>query len=95
MVQVAFPFVMTLFSLWDSSELVHCLPLGFSFVGPLQHKFLRALLPFWSSALPTLPVTAPARKDALNANDVSEGRVRHQRSSRMDPRKVLLIIALM
>ncbi|KAB1208379.1 hypothetical protein CJ030_MR7G001348 [Morella rubra] len=63
--------------------------------GPLQHKFLRALLPFWSSALPTLPVTAPARKDALNANDVSEGRVRHQRSSRMDPRKVLLIIALM
>ncbi|XP_062178099.1 uncharacterized protein LOC133882886 [Alnus glutinosa] len=63
--------------------------------GPFRHKFLRALLPLWSSALPTLPVTAPPRKDASNGNDVSEGRVRHQRSSRMDPRKVLLIIAIM
>ncbi|KAK9286822.1 hypothetical protein L1049_015227 [Liquidambar formosana] len=63
--------------------------------GPFRHKFLRALLPFWSSALPTLPVTAPPRKDASNADDVPEGRVRHQRSSRMDPRKILLIIAIM
>ncbi|XP_041010608.1 zinc finger protein-like 1 homolog isoform X1 [Juglans microcarpa x Juglans regia] len=63
--------------------------------GPFRHKFLRALLPFWSSTLPTLPVTAPTRKDTSNANDISEGRVRHQRSSRMDPRKVLLIIAIM
>lgn len=63
--------------------------------GPFHHKFLRALLPFWSSALPTLPVTAPSRKDASNADDVLESRPRHQRSSRMDPRKVLLIIAIM
>ncbi|KAK6945995.1 hypothetical protein RJ641_013539 [Dillenia turbinata] len=63
--------------------------------GPFRHKFLRALLPFWSSALPTLPVTAPPRKDASTAGDVPEGRSRHQRSSRMDPRKILLIIAIM
>lgn len=62
--------------------------------GPLRHKFLRALLPFWSSALPTLPVTAPPRKDASNTDDVTEVR-RHQRSSRMDPRKILLFIAIM
>lgn len=61
--------------------------------GPFRHKFLRALLPFWSNALPTLPVTAPPlRKDA---DDVSEGRPRHQRSSRVDPRKILLFIAIM
>ncbi|XP_057503282.1 uncharacterized protein LOC130786861 isoform X1 [Actinidia eriantha] len=63
--------------------------------GTLRHKFLRALLPFWSSSLPTLPVTAPSRKDTSNADDVPEGRVRHQRPSRMDPRKILLIIAIM
>ncbi|XP_044507276.1 zinc finger protein-like 1 homolog [Mangifera indica] len=63
--------------------------------GPLRHKFLRALLPFWSSALPTLPVTAPPRKDASNADDVPEGRLRHQRPSRTDPRKILLLIAIM
>ncbi|XP_056842368.1 uncharacterized protein LOC108857797 isoform X1 [Raphanus sativus] len=61
--------------------------------GPLRHKFLRALLPFWSSALPTLPVTAPPRKDATKGEDGSEGRVRH-RSSRMDVRKILLFIAI-
>ncbi|CAL1398996.1 unnamed protein product [Linum trigynum] len=63
--------------------------------GPIQHKFLRALLPFWSSALPTLPVTAPPRKDATNADDAPDVRTRHQRSSRMDPRKILLFIAIM
>lgn len=62
--------------------------------GPFRHKFLRALLPFWSPALPTLPVTAPPlRKDGLD--EIPEGRSRHQRSSRMDPRKILLIIAIM
>ncbi|WCJ17952.1 RING/U-box superfamily protein [Euphorbia peplus] len=25
--------------------------------GPFRHKFLKALLPFWSSAIPTLPFT--------------------------------------
>lgn len=63
--------------------------------GPFHHKFLRALLPFWSSALPTLPVTAPARKDGSNATETSEVRTRHQKSSRMDPRKILLLIAIM
>ncbi|GAU14993.1 hypothetical protein TSUD_47880 [Trifolium subterraneum] len=63
--------------------------------GPFYHKFLRALLPFWSSALPTLPVTAPARKDGSNAAEASEVRTRHQKSSRMDPRKILLLIAIM
>ncbi|GAB4838345.1 hypothetical protein Ancab_027874 [Ancistrocladus abbreviatus] len=63
--------------------------------GPFRHKFLRALLPFWSSALPTLPVTAPPRKDSSNVDDAPEGRSRHQRSSRMDPRKILLVIAIM
>ncbi|KAI4375949.1 hypothetical protein MLD38_013759 [Melastoma candidum] len=61
--------------------------------GPIRHKFLRALLPFWSNALPTLPVTAPSRKDGHD--DSSETRVRHQKSSRMDPRKILLVIAIM
>ncbi|GMI88296.1 hypothetical protein like AT2G14835 [Hibiscus trionum] len=62
--------------------------------GPLGHKFLRALIPFWSSALPTLPVTAP-RKNASVADDAPEGRLKHQRSKRMDPRKILLFIAIM
>ncbi|CAA0807465.1 RING/U-box superfamily protein [Striga hermonthica] len=61
----------------------------------IRHKFLRSLLPFWSSALPTLPVTAPPRKDASHTDDSSEGRTRHHKSSRMDPRKLLLVIAIM
>ncbi|MBA0743029.1 hypothetical protein Gogos_005751, partial [Gossypium gossypioides] len=63
--------------------------------GSLRHKFFRALIPFWSSALPSLPVTAPPRKDASNADDVPEGRLKHQRPTRMDPRKILLVIAIM
>ncbi|KAK9941903.1 hypothetical protein M0R45_007595 [Rubus argutus] len=63
--------------------------------GPFRHKFLRALLPFWSSTLPILPVTAPQRKDGSIATDAPEGRTRHQKSSRMDPRKILLVIAIM
>lgn len=70
-------------------ELIRCL-----IAGPLRHKFLRFLLPFWSSALPTLPVTAPPRKGGAS-DDVPEGRIRHQRSSRIDPRKILLLIAIM
>ncbi|KAL8172281.1 hypothetical protein V2J09_024085 [Rumex salicifolius] len=60
--------------------------------GPIRHKFLRALLPFWSSSLPILPVTAPPRKDS---DDTPESRSRHRRSSRMDPRRILLVIAIM
>ncbi|KAL4363270.1 hypothetical protein GQ457_04G002980 [Hibiscus cannabinus] len=63
--------------------------------GPLHLKFLRALIPFWSSALPTLPVTAPPHKDSSNADGGREGRLKHQRSTRMDPRKILLVIAIM
>ncbi|CAN6459031.1 unnamed protein product [Victoria cruziana] len=64
--------------------------------GPFRHKFLRLLLPFWSSALPTLPVTAPPRKDREGAtDDINEGRSRHPKSSRMDPRKILLFLAIM
>ncbi|XP_047329184.1 zinc finger protein-like 1 homolog [Impatiens glandulifera] len=64
--------------------------------GSLQLKFLRALIPFWSSSLPTLPVTAPPRKDAADApQEGSGGRSRHHRPSRMDPRKILLFIAIM
>jgi len=60
--------------------------------GTFRHKFLRMLLPFWSSALPTLPVTAPSKKES----DALEGsRSRHQRSSRMDPTKILLAMAIM
>jgi hypothetical protein len=43
------------------------------------------LLPFWSSALPTLPVKAPSKKES----DAPEGRTR-QKSSRMVPTKILL-----
>ncbi|VFQ94240.1 unnamed protein product [Cuscuta campestris] len=64
--------------------------------GTFRHKFLRSLLPFWSSALPTLPVTAPPQKETSNVDDVAEGRTRqHRSSSRMDPRKILLVVALM
>ncbi|XP_020579183.1 zinc finger protein-like 1 homolog [Phalaenopsis equestris] len=63
--------------------------------GPFGHKFLRMLLPFWSSALPTLPVTAPSRKEKFNADDAQEGRTRQHRPSRMDPRKILLVMAIM
>lgn len=59
--------------------------------GTYRHKFLRMLLPFWSSALPTLPVTAPPKKE----NDAPEGRSRHQRTSRIDPTKILLAMAIM
>ncbi|XP_047967678.1 zinc finger protein-like 1 homolog [Salvia hispanica] len=63
--------------------------------GSFRHKFLRSLLPFWSSALPTLPVTAPPKKDTSHGDDASERRARHHKTSRMDPRKLLLIIAIM
>ncbi|XP_042377040.1 zinc finger protein-like 1 [Zingiber officinale] len=58
--------------------------------GPFRNKFLRMLLPFWSNALPTLPVTAPTSRSGVH-----DGKVRHQKSSRMDPRKILLIMAIM
>lgn len=61
--------------------------------GTIRNKFFRSLLPFWSSALPTLPVTAPPRKDS--AIDGSEGRLRQHKSSRTDPRKLLLLIAIL
>ncbi|XP_071698447.1 uncharacterized protein [Rutidosis leptorrhynchoides] len=63
--------------------------------GGFRNQFLRKLLPFWSNTLPTLPVTAPPRKDA-NADDMIHTRHQHHnRPSRMDPRKILLVIAIM
>ncbi|KAH0459124.1 hypothetical protein IEQ34_011938 [Dendrobium chrysotoxum] len=82
----------------DEGQLVVVGPLAepnFEIVRPFGHKFLRMLLPFWSSALPTLPVTAPSRRERSNADDAQEGRVRQQRPSRMDPRKILLVMAIM
>ncbi|KAK4801474.1 hypothetical protein SAY86_021961 [Trapa natans] len=63
--------------------------------GPVHHKFLRVLLPFWTSALPILPVTAPPRKDSSNLNNAPEGHPRNRRASRMDSRRMLLLIAIM
>ncbi|CAH1450457.1 unnamed protein product [Lactuca virosa] len=62
--------------------------------GTFRHKFLRSLIPFWSSALPTLPVTAPPRKDG-NPDESTQTHRPHHRPSRMDPRKILLVIAIM
>ncbi|KAK6143608.1 hypothetical protein DH2020_023956 [Rehmannia glutinosa] len=59
--------------------------------GTIRHK----LLPFWSNALPTLPVTAPPQKDTSHGDDASDGRARRHKTSRMDPRKLLLIMAIM
>ncbi|KAL8238345.1 hypothetical protein R6Q59_019426, partial [Mikania micrantha] len=59
--------------------------------GSLRNQFLKRLLSFWSSALPTLPITAPPRKDAT-ADDI---RRPHHRPSRMDPRKILLVVAIL
>ncbi|KAK1423796.1 hypothetical protein QVD17_19105 [Tagetes erecta] len=56
--------------------------------GSFRDQFFKRLLPFWSSALPILPVTAPPRKD-------DDTHTRHHRPSRMDPRKILLVIAIM
>ncbi|EPS60524.1 hypothetical protein M569_14279 [Genlisea aurea] len=65
--------------------------------GSFRHKLLRTLLPFWSNPVPILPVTAPPRKDASSHGDdaASEVRQRHHRSKRIDPRKLLLIVAIM
>lgn len=63
--------------------------------GTLRHKFLRSLIPFWSSALPTLPVTAPPKKDGNQGDETTHTTTRHHRPSRMDPRKILLVIAIM
>ncbi|PWA53645.1 RING/U-box superfamily protein [Artemisia annua] len=63
--------------------------------GSIRHQFFRKLLPFWSPALPTLPVTAPPRKDGNPDDTVPGGHTRHHRPARMDPRKILLVIAIM
>eukprot|EP00249_Psilotum_nudum_P018051 c26616_g1_i1 orf=587-1735(-) len=67
--------------------------------GPAYRQLLKYLLPFWSPALPSLPVTTTPRRDdrdALVAEELIEGRPhRRQRSSAIDPRKVLLVFAIM
>lgn len=67
--------------------------------GPLQKQALKYLLPFSSNALPTLPVTTPSRKDdqnLLNAEEIIEGRHRRRpRSSGLNTKKILLVVAIM
>lgn len=66
--------------------------------GPFHKQAIRYLLPFWSNALPTLPVTAPSRKDdriPSIAEEVSEGRLRRRSRSSIDARKILLAFAIM
>lgn len=65
--------------------------------GSFHRRFLRFLLPFWSPALPTLPVTAPRKEDrdgGSATDDLIEGHSRRRRSS-VDPRKILLFLAIM
>ncbi|XP_071727059.1 uncharacterized protein [Rutidosis leptorrhynchoides] len=59
--------------------------------GSFRLKILRWLIPFWSSGLPSLPVTTPPKRDA-NENEIH---TRPHRPSRMDPRKILIFIAIM
>ncbi|KAH7427170.1 hypothetical protein KP509_10G032800 [Ceratopteris richardii] len=65
--------------------------------GPLQKQALKYLLPFSPNAMPTLPITAPSRKDDHNsyAEEIIEGRPRRRpRSSGLNTKKVLLLIAI-
>lgn len=65
--------------------------------GSFHRRFLRFLLPFWSPSLPTLPVTAPRKEDrdgGSTTDDLIEGPSRRRRSS-VDPRKILLFLAIM
>ncbi|KAI5072569.1 hypothetical protein GOP47_0012675 [Adiantum capillus-veneris] len=66
--------------------------------GPLQKQALKYLLPFSPNALPTLPTTMPSRKDDHNvyAEDIIEGRQRRRaRSSGLNTKKILLLVAIM
>lgn len=65
--------------------------------GPLQKQALKYLLPFSPNALPTLPITTPSRKDDHNAHaeDIIEGRQRRRsRSSGLNTKKILLVVAI-
>ncbi|CAM6129562.1 unnamed protein product [Calypogeia fissa] len=66
--------------------------------GPLHHQVLRSLVPFWSPALPTLPVTNPAYEDkhSPRAEDLIDGRPRrkHRHAVTFDTRKLLLWFAI-
>lgn len=65
--------------------------------GPLQKQALKLLLPFSPNSLPTLPITTP-RKDDHNAHaeDLIEGRQRKRsRSSGLNTKKILLVVAIM
>ncbi|KAH9323470.1 hypothetical protein KI387_018109, partial [Taxus chinensis] len=64
--------------------------------GGFHRKFLRVLLPFWSPALPTLPITTPRKedRDGPATDELIEGHSRRRRST-VDPRKILLFIAIL
>eukprot|EP00250_Pteridium_aquilinum_P035003 c8441_g1_i1 orf=338-1462(+) len=66
--------------------------------GPLQKQAMKYLLPFSPNALPTLPITAPSRKDDQTsyAEELIEGRQRRRsRSSGVNTKKILLVAAIM
>ncbi|XP_057846773.2 uncharacterized protein LOC131056460 isoform X1 [Cryptomeria japonica] len=64
--------------------------------GGFHRKFLRVLLPFWSPALSTLPITTPRKedRDGLATDELIEGHSRRRRST-VDPRRILLFIAIL
>eukprot|EP00252_Welwitschia_mirabilis_P019951 TRINITY_DN4766_c0_g2_i1.p1 TRINITY_DN4766_c0_g2~~TRINITY_DN4766_c0_g2_i1.p1 ORF type:complete len:372 (-),score=70.77 TRINITY_DN4766_c0_g2_i1:371-1486(-) len=63
--------------------------------GGFPRKLLRLLLPFWSPALPALPLTAPRKEDRDNGMTVDDEVHLRRRRSSIDPRKILLFIAIM
>jgi hypothetical protein len=71
------------------------IPLGYE--GPIPKQAMKFLKPFTSS--PSLPVTTPSRKDdqtAVYAEDIIEGRHRRRsRSSGLNTKKILLVLAIM
>lgn len=81
---------------WHSLSLMWTL---YASAGPAYRQIFKYLLPFWTPALPGLPVTAPTWKDGretLEAEELIDGkRRRRQRSSTFDVRKVILALAIM
>lgn len=65
--------------------------------GPLQKQAMKYLIPFSSNASPTLPITTPRKDDQTSyAEEIIEGRQRRRsRSSGVNTRKILLVVAIM
>ena len=74
---------------------------GFEFIhmgahaGPAYRQLLR-YVPFFSSALPILPVTRKDGQDGYDGEEAMDDRRRRRyRSSSMDARKLILLFAIM